>query len=85
MPDSPLLCPAGDADLVPGVQNRSPDFNFDGVVNLVDLATFATGYPPQPPLNFCVDLNCDGIINLVDLALFAIHYLHLGAVLGLCN
>lgn len=82
-------CPAGDGDVVAGVPfgNRDYDLNFNGVVNLPDLAMFATFYPSPPvPYNLCVDFApAYGLVNLPDFASFAIHYNHAGPVIGLCN
>lgn len=55
------------------VEVRSCDINGDLCVDLVDLAIFATGFPPQP-YDPCVDFECNGIVDLVDLARFAFHF-----------
>lgn len=83
VPTCALNCPAGDADAVTGIQDRSPDLDGDGAVDLVDLAIFAQVYPPNPP-SLCADLDCDSVIGLIDLALFALHYNHAGGP-GACN
>ncbi|MEJ2721363.1 MAG: hypothetical protein P8181_09515 [bacterium] len=82
----PVNCPAMDASGIPDptADNRSPDLNSDGIVNLSDLAIFAQAWPPGP-YNYCCDYNCDGVISLTDLAVFAQHYMHSGPQLGVCN
>ena len=55
------------------VRVRSCDRNADLLMNLSDLAIFASDYPPNP-YDECSDFDCDGIVNIVDLARFAIHY-----------
>lgn len=52
---------------------RSPDINGDLCVDLVDLAIFATSYPPQA-YDACCDFECDGDVDIVDLARFAFHF-----------
>jgi hypothetical protein len=55
----------------------SPDINCDLVVDIVDLALFATVYVSQPGgYDACYDFNCDGLINIVDFAIFSTHYTH---------
>jgi hypothetical protein len=54
---------------------RSPDINGNLAVDLVDVAFFAQGYPPNP-FDDRVDFDGSGTISLVDLALFAGHWLH---------
>ena len=79
-----LNCPLGDNMNSPACPSyRSPDFDGNSVVNLVDLATFASHYPPAP-FAMCCDLDCNGIIGLQDLALFALHYGHVGPFPGVC-
>ncbi len=82
----PVNCPAMDANGIPDptANNRSPDLNSDGIVNLVDLSIFASAWPPGM-YNYCCDYNCDGIINLSDLAVFAQHFGHTGPQPGVCN
>ncbi|UCH85238.1 MAG: hypothetical protein JSW50_05990 [Candidatus Latescibacterota bacterium] len=79
-----LNCPAGDGYVVVGPEggHKTPDLNGDGVVNLQDLAIFATAWPPAGTYLFCADYDCTGFINLVDLAHFATHWLHAGPVPG---
>ena len=49
---------------------RTLDFNGDGVVNVLDLATFFTFYAPGVPVaNSPADLNGDGFVDDADLAL----------------
>jgi hypothetical protein len=78
-----LICPAGDGGPVvsAGGGTKSPDLDGNGMVNLGDLARFATAWPPNP-YGFCQDLNCDGVVNLGDLALFAAHWTHVGPIRG---
>jgi hypothetical protein len=81
-----LNCPLGDGTS-PGVvpMNKSPDINSDNIVDIVDFAIFAAGYPSPPfPYDYCIDYNCDGVIDLIDFAMFAMHYLHTGPVAGYC-
>jgi hypothetical protein len=52
---------------------RSPDMTGDLVVNLVDLSSFAAGFPPQP-FDTCADMNLDGAVALQDLSRFAFHF-----------
>ncbi|MCK5406841.1 MAG: hypothetical protein KAJ37_05285 [Candidatus Krumholzibacteria bacterium] len=81
-----LNCPAGDGNS-PGMvpMNKSPDINGSGMVDLVDLAMFAAGYPSPPrPYSYCIDYNCDGLVNLIDFSMFAQHYPHAGPVPGYC-
>lgn len=83
-PPCSVNCPLGDATGVCGVSNnRSPDLDADGAVGIVDVATFALFYPPNP-YSMCVDFDCNGIIDLTDLSVFAQHYSHVG-VPGVCN
>ena len=77
-------CPAGDADGIIGLSNRSPDLNSDTMVDLVDLSLFALAFPPNP-FSMCADYDCNGFIDLVDLSVFAIHFPHVGATPGFCN
>lgn len=79
-----LICPLGDGGVSPGNGTKTVDLDGDGIVALVDLATFALSFPPNP-YNFCVDFDCNGIIGLVDLAIFAIHWGHAGPVIGVCQ
>ena len=53
----------------------SPDIDGDLVVGFVDLALFASNWPPQP-YSPSRDFNGDGVIDLRDLSLFAQHWLH---------
>jgi len=81
-------CPAGDGGILAGVGvgNRSVDFNFDGAVNLIDLAYLAQRYPSPPrPFDLCVDFDNSGLVTLPDLAFYAFHHGHAGPVIGLCN
>jgi hypothetical protein len=55
------------------IQVRSPDINADLVVNLQDLAIFASCFPPQP-YDTCCDFDCNATVNLQDLARFAFHF-----------
>ena len=49
---------------------RTQDFNGDGVVNVLDLASFFTFYAPGVPVaNSPADLNGDGFVDDADLAL----------------
>jgi hypothetical protein len=78
-----LNCPAGDGGPTgPGVGNKSPDLNSDGIVDLIDLSIFATAF--LGAYNYCADYNCDGVIDLIDLSLFAPHWQHQG-VPGFCQ
>ena len=81
-------CPAGDGSILAGVgvANRSVDFNFDGAVNLIDVAYLAQRYPSPPrPYDLCVDFDNSGVIALPDFAFYAFHHGHAGPVIGLCN
>ncbi len=52
------------------VSVRTQDFNGDGVVNVLDLASFFTFYAPGVPVaNSPADLNGDGFVDDADLAL----------------
>jgi hypothetical protein len=53
-------------------QAASPDINGDGVVNLSDIAIFASLYPG--PYDARIDFNGDGVINLTDLSIFASYF-----------
>ena len=57
---------------------KSPDQTGDLVVDVSDMALFATGYPPQPyrPES---DLDGNGTVDIVDLALFYNHFYQPGA------
>jgi len=55
------------------VNVRSFDVTCDLVINIADLAQFATWYPPNP-YNTCGDFNCDGAVNISDLAQFGFHF-----------
>ncbi len=48
---------------------NSPDTNADGVVNLVDVAFFATTF--SGPYDWHIDFTHDGLVNLSDVAVFA--------------
>jgi hypothetical protein len=74
-----LHCPGCAGGVMPSVigGHKSPDLDWNGIVNIVDFAIFATAWPPGPYM-FCADYDCNGIINIVDLALFAAHYMHAG-------
>ena len=82
-------CPAGDGGVFPGGPdvNRTVDINLDGTVNLIDVAWFAGSYPTVifRPYDRCADFNNDGLNSLSDFSFFAFHYLHVGAVIGLCD
>ena len=55
----------------------SPDINEDLIVDLVDLAIFATVFPSGGgTINPRMDFNGDGMIDMVDLSMFAAHYSH---------
>lgn len=63
-------------DLCVPIAIRSVDLdNMDGleIVNLVDLATIADAWPPNP-YSMCVDFNQDGTVGLQDLAFFGFHF-----------
>lgn len=69
----------GRADPVDGA--IAGDLNYDGEVNLVDLADMAANFGNDANLNTLLDvrwqdgdLNGDGAVNLVDLALLATHF-----------
>lgn len=66
-------CPFLDGVLpAPGIP--SVDQNFNGCVNLVDFAIFASRFGIVTPL---ADFNCSGgPVNVVDFAIFAAHYNH---------
>ncbi|UCH84505.1 MAG: hypothetical protein JSW50_02090 [Candidatus Latescibacterota bacterium] len=53
---------------------RSPDFDGNLTVDLVDLSLFAQHFPT--PYDDCYDLDINGHINLVDVSMFAQHYFH---------
>ena len=55
----------------------SPDINADLVVNIVDLAIFATGFQ-SPPKSYDVrfDFDGDGTVGLVDFYYFSLHWQH---------
>jgi hypothetical protein len=56
---------------------KSPDINCDLIVDIIDLAQFATIYTTQPGgYTTCADFDCSGTIDIVDFAIFGIHYLH---------
>ena len=77
-------CPLGDNSGSPACPMwRTPDFDGNGVVDLVDLATFALSLPPGPFAK-CCDFDCDGVVALPDLAIFALHWGHFGPFPGLC-
>jgi hypothetical protein len=57
------------------IRVRSPDFNRDLVVDLIDLSRFARSYL-VPTFEPCVDLNFDGVVDIIDFSIFAQHYLH---------
>ncbi len=60
-------------DMCLPISVRTPDLNGSNVVDLADLALFATMFPPNP-YGMCADLNCDGAVGLGDLARFAFHF-----------
>jgi len=65
----PLIYPFG---YVP-----SPDLNNDGVIDILDLVTFALAYgsiPGIPIWNPYVDLNQDSTIDIFDLVIIAVNY-----------
>jgi len=72
-------CPAGDGGITAAAPggHKSPDLNADTMVNITDLAIFASAWPPGPYM-YCADYNCDGVIAIADLAIFAAHWLHAG-------
>ena len=57
---------------------RSADISGDLLVNLIDFAVFAAGYPAPPnPYNACIDFASPyGIISLSDFAKYAVHHGH---------
>lgn len=72
-----LNCPAQDGGLVnvTGNGDKSPDLDFNGIVNVVDFSIFASHYSTT---EYCADFDCNGIVALPDFALFAAHYGHEG-------
>lgn len=74
-----LVCPgcAGTSTPGPPGGTKTPDLNGNAIVNIVDLAIFATGYAPNPYM-YCADYDCNGIVNIVDFAIFAMHFGHFG-------
>jgi hypothetical protein len=78
-----LDCPSGDGGvLLPGDspgQHHSPDFDNDGLVDIVDFAEFGTKYMDlifDPDM----DLYCSDNIDLIDFVLFTRHWLHTGSI-----
>jgi hypothetical protein len=55
------------------VATRSPDINGDLLVDLTDLATFASVFTPGL-YDERMDFNCDGAVGLIDLSMFAPHF-----------
>lgn len=55
---------------------RSPDFNGDRLVDIIDLVLFTPVYLGTQPYSPCMDLDWDGSVGLVDLAIFGLHYSH---------
>ena len=56
---------------------RSPDYNCDLVVDIIDFAVFGADFPSPPkPYNPCSDFNCDGVIDIIDFAVFGQHFGH---------
>jgi hypothetical protein len=64
------------ADPCVAIKVRSADFNKNLVVNVVDFAFFAGGYPVNPAVNDCRDFNNDGQVGIVDFAKFTAHNGH---------
>ena len=60
------------------IKIRSPDINANYVINLVDFATFGTGYTSPPkPYNECIDFAPPfGTITLADFARYGTHANH---------
>jgi len=53
------------------------DINFDGIVDIFDIAAVAIAFgskPPNPNWNADADLNKDGEIDIFDLVVVALHY-----------
>ena len=50
------------------VVSKSPDVNHDGQVNILDLATLASGYGSSNPN---LDLDGDGTVSITDIAIAA--------------
>jgi hypothetical protein len=55
------------------VNVRSADLTGNLIVDVGDLAQFATYFPPNP-VGTCGDFDCNGAVNLGDLARFATHF-----------
>jgi hypothetical protein len=53
-----------------------PDFDFDGDVDFVDFALFAT-YWQETSYTLCsrADLNCDGKVDFLDVQEFGVNWL----------
>lgn len=64
------------ADPCVAVKVRSADFNGNLIINVVDFAFFAGGYPVNPAVNDCRDFNNDGQVGIVDFAKFTAHNGH---------
>lgn len=74
-----LDCPQGDGGVIVPAgpeTHRTPDLDFNGVVDIQDFAIFGTTYCGV--YDPCSDYNCDGLVDLIDLLLFNRHFLHAG-------
>jgi hypothetical protein len=50
------------------VVSKSPDINYDGHVNILDLAILAAGYGSHNP---SLDLDGDGVVDIIDISIAA--------------
>ena len=53
------------------IVSKSPDVNHDGQVNILDLATLASGYGSSNPN---LDLDGDGTVSITDIAIAAFDF-----------
>lgn len=75
------------ADPCVAVKVRSSDLNANGIPDVVDFGSFASGppaYPVNPAVNSCRDFNNDTKVDVVDFAKFSQHYDN-GVILHRCN
>jgi hypothetical protein len=78
----PFRCSQGEIHCCPEdlavlpIKIRSPDFNEDGCVNVVDFGIFGAAYPSNPASDPRCDLNGDGKVGLGDFAIFGSHQNH---------
>lgn len=71
-------------DQRPIVQRRGFDYSGDGLVNVIDYATFAADYPsPTKPFKARSDFNNDGKVDVQDFASYGAHHSHQKSFSGL--